>query len=113
VTAPCNEIERDLLACLRRSGRSVSAAELGAVLHCDPRRARSLVNHVRSFHRAPICSTPSDGYWFARSAADIERAVAQMRSRVVEIEAAARGLELAGEEYFGDPATGQMALVGL
>jgi len=106
----CDHREEILLSLLRRATATASAQELAAALKSDARSIRALIQHLRADHCAPICSTPADGFWYARTREDVERTVAQIRSRVIELEKTSAGILAGGDWLFGEEGTGQMGL---
>jgi len=83
------------------SGCPRSAQDLASNLHTDPRSVRADIAHLICDHHVPICSTPADGFWLARSWSDIDRTVANLRSRQLEIQKRIDGLVQGGRETIG------------
>lgn len=97
----CRPEEATILAAIKRATGGISAQELGAAAHIDPRAARALVAHLRADHREPICSTPAAGYFWPRTAESCNSTLAGLESRRIEIEAAISGIRSGAVKEFG------------
>ena len=64
---------------------------------------REIVHHLRTVDRKPICSD-ANGYFYAKNRAQAEHTLAQLRSRVKQINEAASALE----ECFKDEIQGTL-----
>jgi len=69
----------------------------------DGRRAREIVEHLRAVHRAPICSTATNGapgFFWPTSREDTEHTSAAFRSRLGKMQATLRGFEAGRDELW-------------
>jgi len=96
----CSSREENLIRLLKNGGEAVSAPELASLLHTTDRQVRALINHLRKDHKLPICSTPSSGFYWPHTRAQAEHTIAQLRSRVADIELMIEGIEEGLEREF-------------
>jgi len=108
----CNEAEHNLIRILKGRKTALSGPELAAMLKTTDRQVRALINHLRKDHRLPVCSTPSEGfYWpWSRSAAD--HTLAQLESRKRDLQAVIDGVKDGLDAEFGWPCQMMMEEAG-
>lgn len=105
----CNPDESTILAAIRARNRtnSITAQDLGALIHRDPRAIRAIVSHLRAEHGECICSAAAHrrdepaGYYYPARPEDADSTLAQLESRRVEIEAAVTGMRQGLRRAFG------------
>ena len=97
----CNDLEERLVWHLKASRRSLSAQELGAMLGISGRRVGAIVSHLRQEpHFIPILSNCTDGYSYPRRPGDEHETIANLRSRINEIERVIYGIEVGMQDMF-------------
>jgi len=103
----CNSLEEYLVKELKTWHRgpyqAISSQELGAKFSVDPRRVRAIISHLRQDHKMPICGTSNNGYFWPRQRADANHTIAELKSRLIEIQKTVDGIEEGLEELFGQP----------
>ena len=97
----CNEAEANLIQVLREKRAAVSAPELAALLRTSDRQVRAMVSHLRKDHQLPICSTPAEGFYWPRSRSQAEHTLAQLKSRIADLQLVIDGIEEGLEREFG------------
>lgn len=70
---------------------AVKSPDLEAIFYCKGTEIRQMVNECRC-RGVPICSG-STGYYYATEEKEIERTIANLSSRIKNIEAARNGLQ--------------------
>lgn len=83
-------LESRVLAVLREHrGRqaAIGKAELSAQIGCGERRLRQLIKHLIEEHREPIgsCSAPPAGYFWIDTEAELDLAMHELRTRIIEM----------------------------
>ena len=103
LTEFCSDVERTIANAIRfrRPGNGISSQELGALAEIDPRKARGIVAHLRSDHHLPIAGTPSESYFFPARIEDLDRTLASLQSRKLELDAVIAGIRTGAVEVFG------------
>lgn len=97
----CNEQERLLVRILKGRTAALSGPELAAMLATTDRQVRAMISHMRKDHCAPICSTPAEGFYWPRYRSQAEHTLAQLRSRIADLELVVEGIERGLELEFG------------
>lgn len=100
----CNELERRLVFYLKGNtcaGNGASAQELATFFGTTTVQIRAFIRHLRQDHHIPICSTPRESFFYPRNREEVEATIAQLKSRVREIEKTIEGIEEGIRREFG------------
>ena len=106
----CNDQEQLLVRILKGRSSALSGPELAAMLGTTDRQVRATISHLRKDHFCPICSTPAEGFYWPKSRGQAEHTLAQLKSRIADLELVVDGIEEGLEREFGPQL--QMAVEG-
>jgi biotin operon repressor len=108
----CNDAEHNLIRILQGRKTALSGPELAAMLKTSDRQVRAMISHLRKDHHVPICSTPAEGFFYPWSRSAAGHTIAQLKSRIGELQAVIDGIEEGLEGEFGWPCQMEMEDVG-
>lgn len=91
-------IEKILLENHVGKSRAIISSELEALTNLSGSQIREEVNKLRTAG-VPICSGRT-GYYLASTQEELDRTVAQLKSRVSQIRKAIKGLNIKLEDYY-------------
>jgi len=108
----CNPAEQQLIRILKSRKTALSGPELAAMLATSDRQVRAMISHLRKDHHVPICSTPAEGFFFPWSRSAADHTIAQLKSRITELQEVIDGIEEGLEVEFGWPCQMRMEEAG-
>ena len=108
----CNPQEQQLIRILKGRKTALSSQELAAMLKTSDRQVRAMISHLRKDHHFPICSTPAEGFFFPWSRSAADHTIAQLKSRITELQEVIDGIEEGLEVEFGWPCQMRMEEAG-
>lgn len=99
----CNPLEERLVGLLQSRIHPLSGPELAAYLATTDRQVRAMINHLRKDHHLPVCSSPSEGFYWPRRRSGADHTLAQLTSRRNDLDLVIAGILEGLDNEFGAP----------